>query len=144
MSTRSQFAFSALDQGIPVVEATAVWQGSVVQCWNVYVQPFAETRDRLFPCDVYWISATIGSERFFKIGISKNVAKRFSQFEKTFPIAEWKMVNVVKTKDFKVAERCEADMLVACRRLHVGGEWMRSDDFPSNSDFPPSPSPCTG
>jgi len=126
MSTRSQFAFAALDAGIRVEENQAEWLGTPEACWDAYVASWATaTCDRL-GCDVYWIEATCGEQTYWKIGISQDAEKRMKDFAKTFPIASWRILRRCRMARRPVAERCEADMLVACRHLHIDGEWIRT------------------
>jgi hypothetical protein len=75
---------------------------------------------------VYWIEATCGEQTYWKIGISQDAEKRMQDFAKTFPIASWRILRSCRMARRKAAEICEADMLVACRHLHIAGEWIRT------------------
>lgn len=124
MSHRQQFAYAAMDAGLHVEENLATWVGSVEDCWNQYVEPHATATNPRFGCDVYWLEAVVGETGFWKIGISNNANRRLGQLRDSFPVAEWRVVKVARVATKRDAERCETDMLVACRRLHVAGEWL--------------------
>lgn len=125
MSARSQFAFEALNAGLCVEENQAQWLGSPEACWEAYVARREANAPGRLGCDVYWIEATCGQKTYWKIGISHDAEKRMKDFAKTFPIASWRILRRCRVARRKDAEICEADMLVACRHLHIGGEWIR-------------------
>lgn len=128
MSTRSKIAFAALDAGHRIEENLAEWQGSPEQCWEAYVESKStDTRPR-YGYDVYWFEMTCGSRTYWKIGVSHSAEKRLAHFAKTFPVASWKILRVCHVRNLAEALVCEADMLVACRSLHIEGEWIRTGE----------------
>jgi hypothetical protein len=124
MSHRQQFAYAAMDAGIRVEENLATWLGSVEDCWKQYVEPRATSTNPRYGCDVYWLEAVVGDTGFWKIGVAHDTGRRLKQLRDSFPVAEWRVVRSSRVATRQDAERCETDMLVACRRLHVAGEWI--------------------
>ena len=124
MSHRQKFAYAAMDAGFRVKESLATWLGSVDDCWRQYVESQSTADNPRHGCDVYWLEATVGNTGFWKIGIANDTARRLKQLRDSFPVAEWRVLKTARIATKRDAERCEADLLVACRRVHVAGEWI--------------------
>jgi hypothetical protein len=124
MSHRQKFAYAAMDAGLRVEENLAAWLGSVNDCWKQYVESQSASDSPRYGCEVYWLEAVVGGTGFWKIGIAHDTARRLKQLQESFPVAEWRVVKSARVATRRDAERCEADMLVACRHLHVAGEWI--------------------
>lgn len=72
-----------------------------------------------------FLAAELTSSRIFKVGITQNVAQRFSQFCSGLPpIFTPRIVSVLLLESQLWASLCEESVLVHCRHLWIGGEWL--------------------
>jgi hypothetical protein len=64
--------------------------------------------------------------RFYKVGVSSDVCRRFDAFRHSFPTAFRADAVRVAVLSFEIAaEQMERSVLLACHTLWVGGEWLR-------------------
>jgi hypothetical protein len=118
----------------------SVFAGSVLETFESYTHrvAYALAPEDLFdpeypehfpaggPCYAYLFSAAMKqSETFWKIGITRNIAGRYSHFACGLPPAfSTRCLRALLFNDQIYAEQCEESLLVACRHLWVGGEWL--------------------
>ena len=72
-----------------------------------------------------FLAAELTSSRIYKVGITQNVAQRFSQFCSGLPpVFTPRIVSVLLLDSVLWASICEESVLVHCRHLWIGGEWL--------------------
>ncbi len=78
------------------------------------------------PCYSYlFLAAELPSSRIYKVGVSQNVAQRFSQFCAGLPpVFTPRSVSMLLFDSKLLASLCEESILVHCRHLWIGGEWL--------------------
>ena len=78
------------------------------------------------PCYSYlFMAAELPSSRIYKVGVTQNVAQRFSQFCCGLPpVFTPRTVSMLLFDSACWASLCEESILVHCRHLWIGGEWL--------------------
>lgn len=72
-----------------------------------------------------FLAAELPSSRIYKVGVSQNVAQRFSQFCAGLPpVFTPRSVSMLLFDSVLLASLCEESILVHCRHLWIGGEWL--------------------
>jgi len=136
MSWLSRSEIEAANFGLAQRWERAEWQGSFDAVWETYVA------SKTSPCNsvrfqnlrrgvttakyVYLMDVVVEEHSFIKCGITRDPEGRLREQRLNFPIALWKLAKVAFAHDNSIAERCEADFIVACRHLLVEGEWIKN------------------
>jgi hypothetical protein len=72
-----------------------------------------------------FVAADLDSSRIYKVGVTRNIPQRFQQFCAGLPpiLSPRKQFVSLFDSEFH-ASLCEESVLVHCRHLWIGGEWL--------------------
>jgi hypothetical protein len=133
---------NAIESGRPLPRHRGAFAGSVYETFVNYKHQVSRICDanvddadswHVFPkyppngpCYSYlFLAAELPSSRIYKVGITHNVAQRFSQFCAGIPpIFSPRRASILLFGSSLWASLCEESVLVHCRHLWVGGEWL--------------------
>jgi len=134
MSTKSRDAVAiAVYSGSPLFEFTGICDS-----WERAIGYQRRSCDRKFEKLLYLFKTVVAGRTLHKVGVTRNIKERFSNFKNLFPLME--QCEIVKQDHIiGIEELAETAFILQNRQFNigpVGGEWF---DF-TNADHIASPS----